>query len=140
MLLVLDSLVDSESRGDPRSPPRRTVKSTRQVVGELTGLGHTARSSLLGRMLHYLGYSLEANAKVTEGCQGSSNSLLEGCAVQGFRRIGLNSHVRRNMAARIKPTANLADKSWLFRRSSRACSFPAVNASLSSDSSAVSVP
>jgi Rhodopirellula transposase DDE domain len=69
MLLVLDSLIEPESRGDPMSPLRWTVKSTRQLAGELTRLGHTAGSSLVGRMLHYLGYSLQANAKVTEGAQ-----------------------------------------------------------------------
>jgi hypothetical protein len=69
MLVVLDSLVEPESRGDPMSPLRWTVKSTRQLAGELTRLGHQAGSSLVGRMLHYLGYSLQANAKVTEGGQ-----------------------------------------------------------------------
>jgi Rhodopirellula transposase DDE domain len=69
MLVVLDSLVEPGSRGDPMSPLRWTVKSTRQLAGELTRLGHKAGSSLVGRMLHYLGYSLQANAKVTEGAQ-----------------------------------------------------------------------
>lgn len=69
MLVVLDSLVEPESRGDPMSPLRWTLKSTRQLAGELTRLGHQAGSSLVGRMLHYLGYSLQANAKVTEGAQ-----------------------------------------------------------------------
>ena len=69
MLVVLDSLVEPESRGDPMSPLRWTLKSTRVLAGEMTRLGHKAGSSLVGRMLHYLGYSLQANAKVTEGAQ-----------------------------------------------------------------------
>lgn len=69
MLVLLDSLVEPESRGDPMSPLRWTVKSTRVLAAELTRLGHQAGSSLVGRMLHYLGYSLQANAKVTEGTQ-----------------------------------------------------------------------
>jgi hypothetical protein len=69
MLVVLDSLVEPGSRGDPMSALRWTVKSTRQLAGEMTRLGHKAGSSLVGRMLHYLGYSLQANAKVTEGAQ-----------------------------------------------------------------------
>ena len=69
LLLVLDSLVEPESRGDPISPLRWTAKSTRTLAAELTRLGHQAGSSLVGRMLHYLGYSLQANAKVTEGAQ-----------------------------------------------------------------------
>lgn len=69
MLVVLDSLVEPESRGDPMSPLRWTIKSTRVLAEELTRLGHGASSSLVGKMLHYLGYSLQANAKVTEGAQ-----------------------------------------------------------------------
>ena len=69
MLVALDSLVEPESRGDPMSPLRWTAKSTRQLADELTRLGHRAGSSLVGRMLHSLGYSLQSNAKVTEGAQ-----------------------------------------------------------------------
>jgi Rhodopirellula transposase DDE domain len=69
LLVVLDSLVEPESRGDPMSPLRWTAKSTRTLSAELGRLGHQAGSSLIGRMLHYLGYSLQANAKVTEGDQ-----------------------------------------------------------------------
>ena len=69
LLVLLDSLVEPESRGDPMSSLRWTVKSTRQLAGEMTRLGHRCGSSLVGRMLHYLGYSLQANAKVTEGAQ-----------------------------------------------------------------------
>jgi len=69
LLVVLDSLVEPDSRGDPMSPLRWTAKSTRTLAAELTRLGHQAGSSLVGRMLHHLGYSLQANAKVTEGAQ-----------------------------------------------------------------------
>ena len=69
LLVVLDSLVEPESRGDPMSPLRWTIKSTRQLAGELTRRGHRAGASLVGQLLHYLGYSLQANAKVTEGAQ-----------------------------------------------------------------------
>ena len=53
MLVVLDSLVEPESRGDPMSPLRRTTKSTRVLSAELHRLGHQADESLVGRMLHY---------------------------------------------------------------------------------------
>jgi hypothetical protein len=69
MLVVLDGLVEPEARGDPMSPLRWTIKSTRVLAEELTRLGHGASSTLVGKMLHYLGYSLQANAKVTEGAQ-----------------------------------------------------------------------
>jgi hypothetical protein len=69
LLVVLDSLVEPESRGDPMSPLRWTVKSTRQLAAELTRLGHRVGANVVGRTLHYLGYSLQANAKVSEGAQ-----------------------------------------------------------------------
>jgi len=69
LLVVLDSLVEPESRGDPMSPLRWTLKSTRVLAGELTRLGHKVGANLVGELLHYLGYSLQANAKVAEGAQ-----------------------------------------------------------------------
>ena len=69
LLVVLDGLVEPESRGDPMSPLRWTVKSTRKLSRELARLGHQAGANLVGELLHYLGYSLQANAKVTEGSQ-----------------------------------------------------------------------
>jgi Rhodopirellula transposase DDE domain len=69
LLVALDSLVEPESRGDPMSPLRWTIKSTRTLAGELGRLGHRAGASLVGQLLHYLGYSLQANAKVAEGAQ-----------------------------------------------------------------------
>lgn len=69
LLRDLESLVDPTSRGDPMSPLRWTLKSTRTLAGELARLGHKAGTNLVGVLLHHLGYSLQANAKVTEGAQ-----------------------------------------------------------------------
>ncbi|MCL5445607.1 MAG: ISAzo13 family transposase [Actinobacteria bacterium] len=69
LLVVLDSLVEPESRGDPMSPLRWTLKSTRVLARELTRLDHLVGANLVGDLLHHLGYSLQANAKVTEGSQ-----------------------------------------------------------------------
>jgi len=69
LLVVLDSLVEPESRGDPMSPLRWTAKSTRNLSGELARLGHQASADLVSRLLRYMGYSLQANVKVTEGAQ-----------------------------------------------------------------------
>ena len=69
LIVALDSLVEPESRGDPMSPLRWTLKSTRVLAAELTRLGHKVGANLVGDLLHYLGYSLQANAKVTEGRQ-----------------------------------------------------------------------
>lgn len=62
LLVVLDGLVEPESRGDPMSPLRWTVKSTRQLAAELGRLGHSVGASLVGELLHYMGYSLQGNA------------------------------------------------------------------------------
>jgi hypothetical protein len=69
LLVVLDSLVEPESRGDPMSPLRWTLKSTRVLAAELTRLGHKVGADLVGDLLHYMGYSLQTNPKVTEGAQ-----------------------------------------------------------------------
>jgi Rhodopirellula transposase DDE domain len=69
LLVILDSLVEPESRGDPMSPLRWTLKSTRVLAAELTRLGHQVGPNLVGDLLHDLGFSLQANAKVTEGSQ-----------------------------------------------------------------------
>ena len=75
---MLDSLVEPQSRGDPMSPLRWTAKSTRALSDELKGLGHPASADLVGRLLHYMGYSLQAHAKVTEGAQhGDRNAQFE---------------------------------------------------------------
>ena len=69
LLVLLDSLVEPGSRGDPMSALRWTSKSTRTLSTELGRLGHVAGADLVMRLLHYMGYSLQANAKVTEGAQ-----------------------------------------------------------------------
>ena len=69
LLVVLDSLVEPDSRGDPMSPLRWTAKSTRTLARELTRLGHQASADLVDRLLHYMDYSLQGNAKMIEGAQ-----------------------------------------------------------------------
>ncbi len=59
LLAALDSLVGPESRGDPMSPLRWTLKSTRRLAAELTRMGHQASSFLVGQLLHYMDYSLQ---------------------------------------------------------------------------------
>ncbi len=63
----LESLVDPGSRGDPESPLRWTCKSTRKLADQLTEMGHQIGASLVRRLLHEMGYSLQANRKVLEG-------------------------------------------------------------------------
>jgi hypothetical protein len=66
---ALDKLVDPESRGDPMTPLRWTSKSLRTLAGQLRSQGHQASATLVQRLLHEAGYSLQANARTLEGSQ-----------------------------------------------------------------------
>src|SRR5215211_2865030 len=63
----LERLVEPVTRGDPESPLRWTCKSLRKLAGELLQMGHHTSHQMVGRMLHDLGYSLQANSKTLEG-------------------------------------------------------------------------
>jgi hypothetical protein len=64
---ALLALVEPEERGDPQSPLRWTVKSTRTLAGELTCQGHRVSANTVGDLLRGQGFSLQANAKTVEG-------------------------------------------------------------------------
>ena len=64
---ALERLVDPDTRGDPESPLRWTIKSTRQLSAALTGRGHRCSEWLVRRLLHDAGYRLQAAAKQIEG-------------------------------------------------------------------------
>ena len=66
---ALLALVDPDERGDPGSPLRWTVKSTRTLAGELTRQGHAVSADTVGMLLHEQGFSLQGNAKTAEGRQ-----------------------------------------------------------------------
>ena len=66
---ALEALVDPDSRGDPESPLRWTTKSTRQLAGALSELGHPVSHVRVAEILHSLHFSLQGNAKTTEGAQ-----------------------------------------------------------------------
>ena len=66
---ALDKLAGPETRGDPMTPLRWTSKSLRTLAGQLRAEGHQASASLVQRLLHEAGYSLQANAKTLEGSQ-----------------------------------------------------------------------
>jgi hypothetical protein len=67
LLEALDELVHPETRGSPVSPLRWTLKSTYELARELTGQGYRASAELVRRLLHQMGYSLQAPAKQNEG-------------------------------------------------------------------------
>jgi len=67
LLADLEGLVDPEGRGDPERPLRWTARSVRNLAGALRAMGHTVSFRTVARLLHELGYSLQANAKTREG-------------------------------------------------------------------------
>ena len=69
LLEALDELVHPETRGNPMSLLRWTSKSSTKLAEDLVRQGFEVSSRTVLRLLHRLGYSLQANAKVTEGRQ-----------------------------------------------------------------------
>jgi hypothetical protein len=69
LLEALDELVDPETRGNPMSLLRWTSKSSTNLATQLARQGFDVSARTVLRLLHQLGYSLRANAKVTEGKQ-----------------------------------------------------------------------
>lgn len=69
ILKNLEALVGPSTRGNPMSPLRWTCKSTRQLAEALGRRGHKVSHRTVGKMLHELGYSLQATRKTLEGKQ-----------------------------------------------------------------------
>jgi len=69
LMAALEALIDPVTCGDPMSPLRWTSKSTRTLAAALTQDGHRVSDFVVRRLLHELGYSLQANSKTTEGGQ-----------------------------------------------------------------------
>ncbi len=64
---ALERLVDPITRGDPMSPLRWTCKSRAKLAAALSAQGFSVSSTTVGRLLHELGYSLQAVIKSREG-------------------------------------------------------------------------
>jgi transposase len=69
LVVALRSLVDPATRGDPMSLLMWTTKSTRKLAAALSAMGHRVSDRTVARMLRDMGFSLQGNAKVTEGRQ-----------------------------------------------------------------------
>lgn len=67
IIAALEALVDPATRGDPESPLRWTLKSTRTLARELTRQGHRVGASKVAQLLRALGYSLQGTSKMKEG-------------------------------------------------------------------------
>ena len=67
LLLALEELVAPETRGDPMSPLRWTLKSTSRLAAELTRRGHPVSARTVAALLKASDYSLQGNRKTREG-------------------------------------------------------------------------
>jgi hypothetical protein len=63
----LEAMIGAETRGDPESPLRWTLKSTRTIADILTRRKHPVSHVKVGQILRDLGYSLQGNRKTEEG-------------------------------------------------------------------------
>jgi hypothetical protein len=69
LLPALLALVEPDVRGDPMSPLRWTVKSTRALARELTRTGHRVSADTVADLLREEAFGLQANAKTLGGGQ-----------------------------------------------------------------------
>jgi hypothetical protein len=69
LLTDLDDLVEPDARGDPMSPLRWTLKSSRRLADALVAMGHKVSHMTVHTLLGDLGYSMQATAKTVEGAQ-----------------------------------------------------------------------
>jgi hypothetical protein len=60
-------IMEETTAGDPMSLLKWTSKSTRAIAEQLAGQGHPVSSVTVGRCLHDMDYSLQANVKELEG-------------------------------------------------------------------------
>jgi hypothetical protein len=67
LLPALDGLVEPTSRGDPESPLRWTIKSSRTLAEELARQAHPVSHGTVATLLGHAGYSLQGNRKTREG-------------------------------------------------------------------------
>ncbi|WP_425586934.1 ISAzo13 family transposase [Streptomyces yanii] len=69
LIPALLTLVEPDQRGDPESPLRWTVKSTRKLAAELTRQGHPVGADTVAALLKAEGFSLQGTARTTEGAR-----------------------------------------------------------------------
>lgn len=67
LLPALEGLVEPTSRGDPESPLRWTIKSSRTLAAELARQLHPVSHGTVATLLDQAGYRLQSNRKTREG-------------------------------------------------------------------------
>ena len=69
LVSALERQLDPVTRGDPMGPLRWTCSSAARLAQRLRAEGHPVSERTVNRLLHELGYSLQANRKTLEGRQ-----------------------------------------------------------------------
>ena len=69
LVQALERLVDPVTRGDPMGPLLWTCSSAARLAEHLRSAGHPVSERTVNRLLHELGYRLQANRKTLEGAQ-----------------------------------------------------------------------
>src|SRR5450755_410792 len=92
LLVLLDRLIEPETRGDPESPLRWICKSTRNLAAQLTRQKHPVSHEKVAQILRDQNYSLQSNRKTEEGADHPDRDAQ-------FRHI--NAEVKRALAAGI---------------------------------------
>ena len=69
LVSALERQFDPVTRGDPMGPLRWTCSSAARLAQRLRAEGHPVSERTVNRLLHELGYSLQANCKTLEGRQ-----------------------------------------------------------------------
>jgi hypothetical protein len=67
LLALLEALIEPTVRGEPDSPLRWTIRSTRVLAGALSRSGHPVSHATVAHLLAADGFSLQANRKTREG-------------------------------------------------------------------------
>ena len=84
LVAALERLVDPATRGDPTGPLRWTCSSAARLSRELQEAGHRVSERSVNRLLHALGYSLQANRKTLEGNHIRGRPTTSGCVQTSF--------------------------------------------------------
>ena len=89
LLASLERLIEPGTRGDPESPLRWIVKSTRNLAAHLTRQKHPVSHEKVAQLLRAQGFSLQSNRKTEEGADHPDRD-------GQFRHI--NAQVKRALA------------------------------------------
>ena len=97
---ALEHLLDPFTRGDPQGPLRWTCSSAARLAEQLGAEGHRVSERTVNRLLHELGYSLQANRKTLEGRQHPDRNA-------PFRRIARRVRASQRLG---QPVASIDTK------------------------------